>query len=148
MPTPRPWQVIKPSPVHPWGAAIFVDGVLIAEMAAEYADEAARAVNAHDALEHAVVSSRNTLDALAAFLEPEWTAAAEVVGEAGNSGWTMIAKLAIRKRMDALVAALEACVEDIEASVASDENEGWNPVESRTVLAQARAALRAAKGEA
>ena len=55
---PRGWTVVRPSagddgclpPVHAWGAAIFLDGVLIAEMAAEDASLAARAVNAHDVL--------------------------------------------------------------------------------------------------
>ena len=47
---PRGWTVVRPSPVHTWGTAIVLDGVLIAEMAAEDASLAAPAVNAHDLL--------------------------------------------------------------------------------------------------
>ena len=65
----HPWRVVKPSPIHPWGAAITVGGIIMAEMASEYADEAARCVNAHDALVAALEDLMVVSDELDALFE-------------------------------------------------------------------------------
>ena len=55
----------------------------------------------------AILSYRNAFKFMEWFLMPEWDEADTEIAESGNSSWTMVATLAIRKRVTAALRAQE-----------------------------------------